>query len=90
MLPACMRFNAVALPERMVRLQAAVDTTLAFDAWLEQFNAELGLPSGLAAVGVKEEHLAALVEIAVKDVCHSCNERAVSAEDFEALFREAL
>jgi len=90
MLPACMRFNAVALPERMVRLQAAVDTTLAFDVWLEQFNAALGLPSGLAAVGVKEEHLAALVEIAVKDVCHSCNERAVSAEDFEALFREAL
>lgn len=90
MLPACMRFNAVALPDRMVRLQAAVDTTLAFDVWLEQFNAELGLPSGLGDVGVKEEHIAALVEIAVKDVCHSCNERSVSAEDFEALFREAL
>lgn len=90
MLPVCMRFNAVALPERMMRLQAAVDTTLAFDGWLARFNAELGLPSGLAAVGVKEEHIAALVEIAVNDVCHSCNERDVSAEDFEALFREAL
>ncbi len=90
MLPTCMRFNAATLPDRMARLQAAVDTTLSFDAWLEQFNATLGLPANLSAVGVKEEHIAALVKIAVKDVCHGCNVRDVSAEDFEALFKEAL
>lgn len=90
MLPACMRFNAVTLPDRMKRLEGAVSTDLGFDAWLEAFNAKLGLPARLSDVGVKDEHIARLVEIAVKDVCHGCNVREVSAADFEALFREAL
>ena len=90
MLPVCMRFNAVTLPDRMERLKTAVDTSLSFDAWLEGFNKTLGLPGGLGAVGVKEEHIAALVDIAIVDVCHGCNVLPVSREDFEGLFREAL
>jgi alcohol dehydrogenase class IV len=90
MLPACMRFNAAEVPDRMTRLQAAVDTSLAFDAWLEAFNTTLGLPGGLGEVGVKKEHISALVDIAIEDVCHGCNPRDVSREDFEGLFREAL
>ena len=90
MLPPCMRFNAVALPDRMKRLQAAVDTKLSFDRWLEELNTRVGLPLRLSDAGVKAEHIPQLVEIAVKDVCHGCNVREVSAADFEALFREAL
>jgi len=90
MLPACMRFNAAALPDRMARLQAAVETEQPFHGWLTAFNETLGLPANLSEVGVTEAHLPALVEIATKDVCHGCNVRPVSPADFEALFREAL
>lgn len=90
MLPACMRFNEAALPERMKRLQAAVDTEHKFDVWLTNFNATLGLPARLSDVGVKDEHIVPLVEIAIKDVCHGCNVRDVSRDDFQRLFREAL
>ncbi|MCF6283910.1 MAG: iron-containing alcohol dehydrogenase [Candidatus Hydrogenedentes bacterium] len=90
MLPACMRFNASTVPERMDRLKYAVDTEQPFDQWLEAFNKAVNLPGGLGEVGVKEEHIAKLVDIAIVDVCHPCNPRAVSREDFEALFKEAL
>lgn len=90
MLPACMRFNAEALPERMARLQAAADTDLAFDRWLEELNKTVGLPLRLSEAGVKEEHVPHLVAIAVKDVCHACNVRDVSRDDFEMLFKTML
>lgn len=90
MLPACMRFNAEALPERMARLRATVDTELTFDRWLEELNGKVGLPLRLSEAGVKEEDVPHLVSIAVKDVCHSCNVREVSRDDFEMLFKSML
>jgi len=90
MLPTCMRFNAETLPDRMERLQAAAGTELPFDRWLEELNGRVGLPARLSDAGVKEEHIPKLVEIAINDVCHGCNVRPVSREDFEALFKSAL
>ena len=39
---------------------------------------------------VTRSDIAALVDIAVKDVCHQTNPRPVSAADFERLFAAAL
>ena len=40
--------------------------------------------------GVKEGHVDKLVDIAYKDVCHSCNVRDVSRADFEMLFKTMI
>lgn len=93
MLPACMRFNAEAVADRMARMAAVTNggsTAEDFLDWLDGLLRGLGIPNGLAAAGVKPEHCAALVDIAVADVCHSCNTRAVSRADFEALFKAAM
>jgi len=90
MLPACMRFNAEALPDRMARLQSTVGTDLSFDRWLEELNRSVGLPLRLSEAGVKEEHVPQLVAIAINDVCHGCNVRDVSRDDFEMLFKTML
>ena len=49
----------------------------------------LGIPAGLALVGVKREHFGRLVEVAVADICHQTNPRPCTREDLLALYREA-
>jgi len=50
----------------------------------------IGIPRTLAEAGVKEEHLPRLLEIGVADVCHANNPKAVTSNDFRALFAAAL
>ncbi len=62
----------------------------AFVPWLRQLKRSVGITGGLAAHGVKPEHLPRLVEIATADICHQTNPRPCSAADFEALFKAAM
>ncbi|MFV8111995.1 iron-containing alcohol dehydrogenase, partial [Enterobacter cloacae complex sp.6700816] len=48
-------------------------------------NARLGLPAGLAALGVGPERDARIVELALADHCHKTNPRLASAADYQAL-----
>jgi alcohol dehydrogenase class IV len=41
-------------------------------------------------LGVRAEHIPALVAIAVADGCHSSNPRPVVEEDFERLFASLI
>lgn len=96
MIEACMEFNLQAVPERLARLgeaagvKAADDKGLAtgFIKWLGRLRQELGLPTGLAAVGVKD--VAPLLDVAVADPCHGSNPRGVTREDFAALYKRAM
>jgi 4-hydroxybutyrate dehydrogenase len=45
-------------------------------------NARLGLPSGLAAVGVTETMFDAVITGALADHCHKTNPRLASAEEY--------
>lgn len=94
MLPHAMRFNARGVPERFVAMAQAVGAKThdaeGFIAWVEQINADLGIPATLGAVGVGEEQLEALVGFAVDDVCYGSNPIPVSEEDFRALYRAAF
>lgn len=62
----------------------------AFVPWLKQLKTRVGIHGGLAAHGVKPEHLARLVQIATADICHQTNPRPCTAVDFEALFKAAM
>ena len=53
-------------------------------------NKELGLPVRLRDVGVREEHLETLADLAIDDFAHPNNPKPVSREDFFKLYQEAL
>ena len=53
-------------------------------------NKELGLPVRLRDVGVREEHLTPLADLAIDDFAHPNNPKPVSREDFYKLYKEAL
>jgi alcohol dehydrogenase class IV len=92
--PYAMKFNALAVPERLADLAAAVGASKhdadGFINWLVALKQAIGIPRTLADAGVKEEHLPRLQEIAVADVCHPNNPKAVTAADFRGLFLAAL
>jgi alcohol dehydrogenase class IV len=57
---------------------------------LFDLNRELGLPLKLRDVGVREEHIETLSDLAFADFCHPNNPKPVSREDFKKLYTEAL
>ncbi|MFN3304011.1 MAG: iron-containing alcohol dehydrogenase [Roseateles sp.] len=92
-LPAVIRFNAaadgVSREHRMARLAQAMglagrDADAVADA-ITAMNARLGLPAGLAAMGVGPEWDERIVEHALLDHCHKTNPRIASADDYRAL-----
>jgi alcohol dehydrogenase class IV len=62
----------------------------AFVPWLQQLKTSIGISGGLAAHGVKPEHLTRLVQVATADICHQTNPRPCTSADFEALFKAAM
>ena len=57
---------------------------------LFELNQWLGLPTKLRDVGVREEHLAPLADLAIADFAHPNNPKPVSRDDFFKLYSEAL
>jgi alcohol dehydrogenase class IV len=53
-------------------------------------NAALGLPGGLAAMGVTREHLPRVAEHAEQDPATETNARPVTRRDYEELLRASL
>jgi len=94
MIPYAMSFNRDTVPQRLADLAAAVGakeaTADGFLKWLIDYRVSLGIPADLASSGVKKDHLDRLVAIAVSDVCHANNPRAVKDADFRAMFSQAI
>lgn len=53
-------------------------------------NKKIGLPRNLHEVGVTEEHIDPLSDLAIADFCHPNNPKPVTREDFKKLYTEAL
>jgi hypothetical protein len=91
---AAMRFNEDVAAERLAELAVAArakrQSAGGFIEWLEELRAAIGIPKTLRAAGVGPEHLERLVAIASVDVCHGNNPKAVTPDDFRALFQSAL
>ena len=56
----------------------------------EAMAAELGVPRGLAQLGVTEANIPALAASAMNDACLATNPRAATKADLAALLRAAL
>jgi alcohol dehydrogenase class IV len=92
-LPAVIRFNAeadsVRRERRIERLAQAMglagqDADTVAEA-ITAMNERLGLPAGLAALGVEPALDERIVELALRDHCHKTNPRLASADDYRAL-----
>ena len=89
MIDHVMRFNADAAAEKMAELArvcGAGATAGDFVAWLGRLKREVGIPAKLAEKGVTAAHIPALVEVAVKDICHQTNPKPCTADDFRRIF----
>jgi alcohol dehydrogenase class IV len=91
LMPGVVRFNAGHVGDKLERAKVAIglssDADLA-DA-LDRLNAELGIPSGLAALGVTEAMFPWLVERALSDHSTPTNPRPPTGEDYRALLQGA-
>ena len=93
MIDHVLRFNADAAQDKMgelARVCGAGRSAENLVSWLGALKQRIGIPAKLGEKGVKADHLARLVEIAVADICHQTNPKPVNAADFERIFRQAL
>jgi 4-hydroxybutyrate dehydrogenase len=95
-LPAVIAFNAeaesVQRERRLDRMAHAMGLAAAADIGpaIHAMNARLGLPSGLAAMGVDETLFDRVIAGAMADHCHKTNPRLASVADYRAMLDASM
>ena len=95
-LPAVIRFNAgaesIQKEDRLARMAQAMGLPAGSDVAdaVHDMTARLGLPTGLAAMGVTEDLWAGVIEHAQLDHCHKTNPRIASADDYRQMLAESM
>jgi alcohol dehydrogenase len=99
LLPHVERFNMIAKMDRFVDIARAMGEKVdglspraaaekAIDA-IKTLSKDIGIPSGLTALGVKEKDLKTMAENAQKDACGLTNPRCPSLEDVINIYKAA-
>jgi len=95
-LPAVVQFNALAESvqkhDRLRRMAQAMGLDSGSDVAqaIVDMNARLGLPKGLAAMGVTEALFEPVITGALADHCHKMNPRLASSEDYLAMLNASM
>ena len=95
-LPAVIAFNAqsdsVRDEQKLQRIAQAMGLGSAEEIIpaIREMNRRLGMPSGLAEMGVDESLFPAIIEGALADHSHKTNPRLASAEDYAELLRQSM
>jgi hypothetical protein len=95
-LPAVVRFNAeaesVRRDRRLERMAHAMGLGSAGDVAqaLQDMNRRLGLPTGLAEIGVQRSDFPNIIRNAMADHCHKTNPREASAQDYTRMLEESM
>lgn len=100
LLPAVSEFNLIACPERYADIAVALGEDVtglsAMDAAAKAISAirklskDVGIPSGLKELNVKEEDLKTMAENAQKDACMATNPRLATLNQVIGLFQAAM
>jgi 4-hydroxybutyrate dehydrogenase len=95
-LPAVIRFNAgaesIQKEKRLERMAHAMGLAAGSDVAeaVRDMNARLGLPTGLAAMGVTREQFPDIIKGAMADHCHKTNPRIATAQEYEQMLMDSL
>ena len=93
-LPYGMQYNIAGFEDRFVRMAKALgiknETGEGVVEYLFHLNDRLGIPKTLGGIGVKEEHIEILADLAFADFAHPNNPKPVTREDFKTLYTTAL
>ncbi|MHB8948077.1 MAG: iron-containing alcohol dehydrogenase [Rhodoferax sp.] len=95
-LPAVIRFNAQAesiqKEQRLQRMAHAMGLTSSADIAeaITDMNARLGLPRGLAAMGVEPAMFDPVIQGAMFDHCHKTNPRIATVDDYRAMLEQSM
>ncbi|MFZ4285768.1 iron-containing alcohol dehydrogenase [Variovorax sp. HJSM1_2] len=95
-LPAVVRFNAAAesvqKEKRLERMAQAMGLASAGDIpeAITDLNARLGLPTGLAAMGVEHNMFERIISGALADHCHKTNPRIATADEYRAMLEQSM
>jgi len=95
-LPAVIAFNATAdsmvKENRLQRMAHAMGLASASDIGpaIKDMNARLGLPSGLAEMGVQAAQFDKIITGALADHCHKTGPRLATADDYRAMLAAAM
>lgn len=100
LLPHVVRFNAEADPAPFATIAACLgiadkrapelESALALADRLQDLARQVGVPRGLADLGVRDEDVPVLARNAMADACITTNPRAADEAQLRALFRAAL
>jgi 4-hydroxybutyrate dehydrogenase len=95
-LPAVIRFNAgaesIQKEKRLERMAHAMGLAAGSDVAdaVRDMNARLGLPTGLAAMGVSRDQFPDIIKGAMADHCHKTNPRIATAEEYAVMLEDSL
>ena len=93
-LPYGMRFNAPGFETQFERMAQVMGLKKQSSGKLIEhlygLNERINLPVKLRDIGVKQEHIEKLSDLAIADFCHPNNPKPVTREDFKRLYMEAL
>ncbi|WP_415975096.1 iron-containing alcohol dehydrogenase [Rhodococcus sp. 077-4] len=100
LLPHVIRFNAAADPLPYVAIATSLglaegrarpeEAALAVADRVDRLARQVGVPAGLAEIGVSESDLDVLATNALRDACMSTNPRSATHREIVELFRSAL
>jgi alcohol dehydrogenase len=100
LLPAVCEFNLISNPARFADIAVAlgeditglstVDAAEVGIAAIRRLSWDIGIPSGLAELGVKETDLRIMAENAMKDACMLTNPRTATLDCVVGIFKAAM
>jgi alcohol dehydrogenase class IV len=92
-IPYGMRFNIEGFEDKFKRIARTLEledeSGEGVVNYLFELNSSIGIPNHLSEIGVKQEHLDTLADLAIADFAHPNNPKPVSREDFRRLYQEA-
>ena len=93
-IPYGMEFNIAGFENKFKRIARTLElkheTGDAVVKYLFELNSKINIPHKLSDIGVKQEHVETLADLAIADFAHPNNPKPVSREDFRNLYRKAI